>query len=462
MGGQRQQAAANGRGVGRIGGVEEDAVVLVCIHGLLAPAFAAKAQPGKGHAGVAKGLDTQFDHPAHGVVVELGDQLGDLGRGRPVGEHVIDQLLDVAAQRRQGFQLAGMADAARQVDQVDALQGKQVALGNHPAQAAVLHQADMGDVSLGHRHRRIEGAGLGRQGEGLLGHQLSDWLVEVAATVSYHPAQVAQGKNAQGFELLVGDHHAAHMLLVHQPYGFAQWRLRPAADRLLHRQLAQARLQRILRAEGLGGVQLDLLVDLIEQAADPAQGKVAQRVGEGEQLDKSRLVEQQAEAILGGQVFGTGGALTNQGRQREALAGGDFEGGFLAVLAAVGPLAVHQALLDDVEVFDGAVVGLDDAVARRIEAQLAVLHQKGQVRAFHLVEGRVLAQKLHGAVDVLHHRHFAGVLSVDLHSELPARALPGCWPKRAPRASCTLVAGAGFAQTTKSPHRAGFLAFRWF
>ena len=55
------------------------------------------------------------------MVVELGDELGDLGRGRAVGEHMIDQLANVAAQRHQGVQLACVADAAGQMDQINAL-----------------------------------------------------------------------------------------------------------------------------------------------------------------------------------------------------------------------------------------------------------------------------------------------------------------------------------------------------
>ncbi|MNY72380.1 hypothetical protein D3C86_2109260 [compost metagenome] len=35
--------------------------------------------------------------------------------------------------------------------------------------------------------------------------------------------------------------------------------------------------------------------------------------------------------------------------------------------------------------------------------------EEGEVGAFHLVEGRVFLQELHGAVDVLHHRLLAGL-----------------------------------------------------
>ncbi|MNF49287.1 hypothetical protein D3C84_305570 [compost metagenome] len=152
-----------------------------------------------------------------------------------------------------------------------------------------------------------------------------------------------------------------------------------------------------------------MLVDLVEQAADAAQGEVAEGVGEGEQLDEGSFAQQQAEGVLAGQVLGTGGALAEQGSQGKALATGDLEGGLGAAPGRVRPFADHAALLDDVEVLHRPVLGLDDGVAGCIETQPAVLDEKGQVSAFHLVEGRVLLQELHGAVDVLHHRLLAGL-----------------------------------------------------
>jgi hypothetical protein len=132
------------------------------------------------------------------VVVEQGDQLGDLRRAGAVGQHAVDQLPHIAAQRRQGLHTAGMADGARQVHQVDTLQAEQVALGNHPAKPLMLNQADVGDMPLGHGNRRIEGAGIRRQMEGRLGHQTVDGLRQVDA-IGHHAAQVAQGKDAQRF-----------------------------------------------------------------------------------------------------------------------------------------------------------------------------------------------------------------------------------------------------------------------
>ncbi|MNN24656.1 hypothetical protein D3C81_1380970 [compost metagenome] len=91
-----------------------------------------------------------------------------------MGQHALDQLADFAAQRDQGIQAWRMADGARQVHQVDPLQGEQVALRNHTAQASVFHQAYVGDMPLGHGHGCVEGAGLGAEVERLGGHVARD------------------------------------------------------------------------------------------------------------------------------------------------------------------------------------------------------------------------------------------------------------------------------------------------
>lgn len=75
----------------------------------------------------------------------------------------------------------------------------------------------------------------------------------------------------------------------------------------------------------------------------------------------------------------------------------------------MGALADHSALLDDVEVFDRAVAGLDDAFARGVETQPALLHQIRQMGVFHLVKGREALQELQGAVNVLLNRGLAGL-----------------------------------------------------
>jgi hypothetical protein len=64
-------------------------------------------------------------------------------------------------------------------------------------------------------------------------------------------------------------------------------------------------------------------------------------------------------------------------------------------------LTMNAPLLDDIEVLHHTVIRGNDAIAFGIEAQLTVLHQKGQVGRLHLVERGVLAQEFHGAVDIL-------------------------------------------------------------
>ncbi len=209
--------------------------------------------------------------------------------------------------------------------------------------------------------------------------------------------------------LTVDDDHAADVARVHQADGLVQRHVRRAADGLMDGQLTDTGFQGIVFAQAFHRAQLRLLVDLVEQAADPAHGELAEFVRNGHQLDEGRLVQQQAEGVLGRQVRRAGGALAHQRGHREALADDDLEGGFGTALGGMRALPVNAALLDDVEVFDRAIVRGEDALAFGIKTQLAVFHEIGEMHLFHLVEGRVLAQKLHGAVDVLQHRRLPGL-----------------------------------------------------
>jgi len=319
-----------------------------------------------------------------------------------MGQHALHQLADLAAYRHQVFHLGRIADGAGQVDQVHTLQGKQVALGHHAAQAMVFDQAHVGDMPLGHGDGGIEGAVVRREKERRRGHVRVDRQGEIAGAVGHHLAQIAQGENPQGRLVLIHDHNAADLLLVHQRHRFAQRRIRAARHRVAHGQLAQAGIQGILGAEGFHGFLLHLLVDLIEQAADAAQGEIAERAGQREQLDKRRLVQLQAEGVFGGLVLGARRAFAQQCREGEALAGGNLKGGF----GRIRPLADNPPLLDDIEVLNRPVRRLEDAVAGAIKAQLALLYQEREVRVFHLVERWEALQELQGAVDVLQHRSF--------------------------------------------------------
>ncbi|MNG09792.1 hypothetical protein D3C84_932270 [compost metagenome] len=164
--------------------------------------------------------------------------------------------------------------------QVDPLQGKQIALRHHAAQALILDQADVGDVALGHGNRGIEGAVIRRQVKGRGGHEPLDGFVEVTAAIGHGLAQVAQGENPQGCFVFVDGHDAADLLFMHQRHGLAQRRERAASHRMTHGQLAQSGVERILGAEGFHGFLLDLLIDLVQQTADATQGKVAKGVRE--------------------------------------------------------------------------------------------------------------------------------------------------------------------------------------
>ena len=245
--GQRQRATADVRGLGGIGGLEENAVVLVGVQGLLLAPFAAEAQPGERHAWIAHMRDGQFDDPTHRVIVEQGDDAGDLRRRGTVGQHVVDQLLDAGADDHQGVDAIGMADGLGQMHEVHALQGKQVALGDHTAQQAVVHHADMSDMPLGHGDGRIERGGVRRQVERIVGHELGDRLTQVRGARTDGSSQVSQGKDALRMQRFVDDDDAADVLLLHHRHRFVERAGRQAGDGMMQGQLADAGFQRSSR-----------------------------------------------------------------------------------------------------------------------------------------------------------------------------------------------------------------------
>jgi hypothetical protein len=72
----------------------------------------------------------------------------------------------------------------------------------------------------------------------------------------------------------------------------------------------------------------------------------------------------------------------------------------------MGAFTHDPALLDDVEMLNRAVGGLEDALAGRIKTQLTLLDQVRQVGVFHLIEGREALKELQSALDILQHRGF--------------------------------------------------------
>ncbi len=107
-------------------------------------------------------------------------------------------------------------------------------------------------------------------------------------------------------------------------------------------------------------------------------------------------------------MLGTSGAFANQCRKRKTFTLSDLEGGFRCLLTGQHALAAHQPLFDDIKVFNRAILRTDDCLAASEKAQLAMLHHKGQMVGVHQVERRVVHQKRHGAMYVLHNGRFAG------------------------------------------------------
>ncbi len=101
--------------------------------------------------------------------------------------------------------------------------------------------------------------------------------------------------------------------------------------------------------------------------------------------------------------------LPQKGCQRKALAGTDFKCGIGLVVAGDYAFTANQTLLDDEEVLNGAILGLENGVASGKKTQLGVLHQPSQMTLLHQIKGRVAKQKADDALNVLHDRCSAGL-----------------------------------------------------
>src|SRR5690606_17790351 len=101
---------------------------------------------------------------------------------------------------------------------------------------------------------------------------------------------------------------------------------------------------------GFPGLPFGLLIDLVQQTADTAPGKVPERRGEPDQFLEVFPRKHEAERILRRHVYGAGGPLAYQRGQREAFAHAGLDGGFRRRLPSKQTLAAYAPLFYDTEV----------------------------------------------------------------------------------------------------------------
>ena len=324
-----------------------------------------------------------------------------------MGHHAFYQLAYIGAQGGQSTDLRGLADGSGQMHQVYALQGEQIALGHHADELIILNHTYVRDMLTGHRNGGIKGRSTRGQIVRRWRHDAAYRIVQIYIDLGDYPAQVTQGENAQGFVRSIDDYNAAHAGIIHGFNRVTDGQFGGATDRAAHGQVAKTGIQRILCTQVFGGLLLRLLIYLIKQAADTAQGKITEARRKTEQLDELRAWQDQAEGILTRDMLGARAAFADQCSQGETFAYADLEGGFRDLLAGKKPLSAHQTLLDDIEMLHRPLLWADDRVALGVKTQLTVLNQIGQMVGLHLVEGRIGQQERHGAMDVLHDRRLA-------------------------------------------------------
>ncbi len=260
--GQRQQAFALRLGLCARCCAEQHAVILIGMQSLLLASFAAKAQPTERDARIAVCLQAELDDTTHRVIVEQGDDPGDLAGGCAVCQHAVDQLVNVAAQVTQPLDTFGLTQRAGQVHQVDPLQREQVPLGYNANQLAIIDQTNVCNMPPGHCDGCVERAGGGGERSWLRCHYGRDAVIQVSGIIGNQCTQVAQRENARRRLLWIYDDDTADPCFMHLLDCIANAGLWWAADRFAPDQAVQPGIQGVMRSQGFARLFLSLLIDL--------------------------------------------------------------------------------------------------------------------------------------------------------------------------------------------------------
>lgn len=393
--GKLEQAQLEGFLVGPFGQHVDDPVVLVGGEGLLVAAFGAEGEPGVFDAVQVVAVEVELEDAAGEGVVEGRDELGELLGADALGQQVEGQLADVAAGALQGLDVGGALDAGADLAQADALQGEQVALGDHALELVFgIHHQDVAHAVGGHLEGRVVGAGVGVEGVGRRGHHVGDGPGEVEAGEHDALEDVALGEHADGLLVFAGHGQAADAGRGHFFKRAAGGHVGADEDRRLLDQIGERRGHRLLLGGALGELGLELLPRLAHQAGDVAG---AEDLEGGRELLKAQEIggrELEAVAVLDGDVAVGGAALGGDRADREAFAGAQGERGVFGDGDAAHLARLHLAAIDDVEEARGAVFGHQDFGFGRVEGGGQPFTEKAQGFRLHPVERRVTAQEL--------------------------------------------------------------------
>jgi len=305
---------------------EDETIVLVGGHCLLAPALGTEGQPAGGPQVHAAAGGQQLHQPFGEHIVEVADEFGRLARLHALAEQVAREDADLACQVAQCGLVGGGADLRAELAQGQPLQREQVALGNDVHNPARIGHRQVADAVPRHQQRRVLQRVVDRQRMQRRAHHGGHRRTQRKLRQGHTGEDVVARQDAQRRLRLVLHQHRTDAALVHLLQGHGQRRRRVATQRLLARQRGQPRIQRLRRQDlrGPGGVHRPPR-QFQEVHHAPVQEIGEDRAGLGELPHFFRGQGKAGGVVVGG-VGGGDGALAEHGADREQVARRVFEG----------------------------------------------------------------------------------------------------------------------------------------
>ena len=253
--------------------VEQDGVVLVGHHGLLAPPFAADRQPAPLDLVELVLRQQQVEQAVRQRVVQRGDGVRERLGGRALCHQVVGQRLDVGDDALQPVHVARKARRLQDVAHGDALQREQVALRHHAHQPPLPRHHQLVESELRHLRERLLRGGHLVDGARTVRHHRRDRRREVDALEHDPVQQVGLGEDADRPLRRVDHGDAADALAAHRLEGGADRRTGLAEHRVAPHHVAQRLEQRALLDRPLA----EVLAQLPERVLHDARRAPARR-----------------------------------------------------------------------------------------------------------------------------------------------------------------------------------------
>ena len=257
-----------------VGAKEDNPIVLIGAESLLVAPFRTKGKPGPIDTDKVVALEVELDDAARQCVVECRDELRNLLGANTLRKHVERQLAYVVTGLQQHVDIGRRVDCLTDLAQTDALQRKQITLGNHPLQAsALVYRQDMANAVHGQRQRGVVGRRRQRQRMRMRRHDRFDRLVERGTRQDDALEHIGLSKDADRPLLVIDNDHRTYRARCHHldnathRCSTSHRNRRPFDDR------GERRVHCLLFGDTLRKLRLQLLARLAEQTGDVLRAK---------------------------------------------------------------------------------------------------------------------------------------------------------------------------------------------